>query len=111
MGIYQIAMCAGKTAGDLRSAAAGPCCIPRRVMTPAPIQRIGLVGFGEVGGIFGRDFAKQGIAVSVYDILFHSPEARAAMHQRAHDCGVEARESLAECLRDRELIISAVTAS
>jgi hypothetical protein len=24
-----------------------------------PIQRIAIIGFGEVGGIFGEDFAKQ----------------------------------------------------
>jgi len=80
-------------------------------MAPGPIQRIGVVGFGEVGGIFGRDFAEQGIRVAVYDILFHSPESRTAMFEKARDCGVEARESLAECLRDAQLVISAVTAS
>jgi len=80
-------------------------------MAPAPIQRVALVGFGEVGGIFGRDFAQQGIDVSVYDILFHSPEAREPMLAKARDCGVRACESLAECVRDAELIISAVTAS
>ena len=80
-------------------------------MASRPIQRIGLVGFGEVGGIFGRDFAEQGIRVSVYDILFHSTESREAMFQKARDCGVEACESLAECVREAELVISAVTAS
>jgi len=80
-------------------------------MVLAPIQRIGLVGFGEVGGIFGRDFAEQGIRVSVYDILFHSPDSRAAMFQKARNCGVEACHSLAECVREAELVISAVTAS
>jgi 3-hydroxyisobutyrate dehydrogenase-like beta-hydroxyacid dehydrogenase len=80
-------------------------------MAPAPIQRIALVGFGEVGGIFGADFANLGISVSVYDILFHSSESRKAMLAYARDCGVQARESLAECVRDAELVISAVTAS
>jgi 3-hydroxyisobutyrate dehydrogenase-like beta-hydroxyacid dehydrogenase len=80
-------------------------------MASAPIERISLVGFGEVGGIFGRDFAKQGIRVSVYDILFHSRESRAAMFAKALDCGVKAHESLDACLRDAELVISAVTAS
>jgi 3-hydroxyisobutyrate dehydrogenase-like beta-hydroxyacid dehydrogenase len=80
-------------------------------MAAVPIQHIGLVGFGEVGGIFGRDFAKQGVRVSVYDILFHSSEPRAAMFRLAHDCSIEACESLAECLREAELVISAVTAS
>jgi len=80
-------------------------------MAPASIQRIGLVGFGEVGGIFGRDFAEQGIRVSVYDLLFHSTESRPAMFQKARDCSVDARESLAECVREADLVISAVTAS
>ena len=81
------------------------------LMASAPIERISLIGFGEVGGIFGRDFAQQGIRVSVYDILFQSSESRAAMLAKALDCGVEARESLDRCLRDAELVISAVTAS
>ena len=80
-------------------------------MAPAPIERIALVGFGEVGGIFGPDFAKQGIDVSVYDILFHSPQSRDAMLAKARDCSVRACESLAECVHNAELIISAVTAS
>lgn len=80
-------------------------------MPPTPIQRIALVGFGEAGSIFGRDFAKLGISVSVYDILFHSTESREGMLAKARDCGVEAHESLAESLRGAELVISAVTAS
>jgi len=80
-------------------------------MASAPIERIGLVGFGEVGAIFGHDFAQLGIPVSVYDILFQSPSSRAAMLSKALEAGVEARESLAECLRDAQLVISAVTAS
>ncbi|HXX19752.1 MAG TPA: DUF1932 domain-containing protein [Candidatus Acidoferrum sp.] len=80
-------------------------------MASTPIQRLALVGFGEVGGIFGRDFAKQGIDVSVYDILFHSPESREPMLAKARDCGVRASESLAECVHNAELVISAVTAS
>jgi len=80
-------------------------------MPPGPIQRIALVGFGEVGGIFGRDFAKQGIDVSVYDILFHSPESREPMLAKARDCGVRACESLAECVHNADLVISAITAS
>jgi len=80
-------------------------------MASTPIQRLALVGFGEVGAIFGRDLAKQGIDVSVYDILFHSPESHEAMLAKARDCGVRACESLAECVHNAELVISAVTAS
>lgn len=80
-------------------------------MTPKPIERIAIVGFGEVGGIFGRDLAERGIDVSIYDILLHSPAARETMLSKARDCRVPARESLRDCLRDAELVISAVTAS
>jgi 3-hydroxyisobutyrate dehydrogenase-like beta-hydroxyacid dehydrogenase len=80
-------------------------------MTATRIERIALVGFGEVGGIFGRDFANLGIRVSAYDILFHSSEAREGMLRKARDSGVRACESLSECLRDAQLVISAVTAS
>lgn len=80
-------------------------------MPHTQIQRIALIGFGEVGEIFGRDLAKLGITVLVYDILFHVPESRDAMLTKARDCGVEARESLGEGLRGAELAISAVTAS
>jgi 3-hydroxyisobutyrate dehydrogenase-like beta-hydroxyacid dehydrogenase len=80
-------------------------------MTPKPFQRVAIVGFGEVGGIFGRDLAERGIDVSIYDVLLHSPGAREAMLVKARECQVQARESLHDCLRDAELVISAVTAS
>jgi 3-hydroxyisobutyrate dehydrogenase-like beta-hydroxyacid dehydrogenase len=78
---------------------------------PASIRRIALIGFGEAGGIFGREFAALGLRVSAYDILFDSPEARKEMLAKARDFGVRACENLTECVRDAELIISAVTAS
>jgi 3-hydroxyisobutyrate dehydrogenase-like beta-hydroxyacid dehydrogenase len=80
-------------------------------MTPKPFQRIAIVGFGEVGGIFGHDLAESGIDVSIYDILLQSPAAREAMLSKARECKVQARESLRDCVRDAELVISAVTAS
>ena len=80
-------------------------------MATAPIQRIALVGFGEAGGILGQDFAKLRVAVTTYDILLDSPESRDAMLAKARNSGVEARGSLAESLRDAELVISAVTAT
>ena|SRR5579863_5972663 len=80
-------------------------------MSTPKIQRIAIVGFGEVGGIFGPDFSRQGIDVSVFDILLHSTESRAAMLAKARECGVRASESLADCVQGAELVISAVTAS
>lgn len=75
------------------------------------IQRIAIIGFGEVGGIFGSDFAKQGIKVSVFDILFHSRRHRKPMLAKARSCGVTAAESLKDCIHECQLVISAVTAS
>jgi 3-hydroxyisobutyrate dehydrogenase-like beta-hydroxyacid dehydrogenase len=78
---------------------------------PAPIQRIAIVGFGEVGGIFGSDFSSQGIEVSVFDILLVSPRHRPKMVSKAGKCRVTAAPTLADCLRGADLVISAVTSS
>jgi 3-hydroxyisobutyrate dehydrogenase-like beta-hydroxyacid dehydrogenase len=80
-------------------------------MAPVSIQQIAIIGFGEAGGILGCDLAKQQIAVSTFDILFHSLESREAMLSKARESGVEARDNLSDCMRNAELIISAVTAS
>ena len=78
---------------------------------PRDISRIAIIGFGEVGGIFGADFAGKGMEVSVFDILFASEPHRQQMLAKAQSCGVKAAETLRECVRDAELVISAVTAS
>jgi len=79
--------------------------------SPQAISRIAIIGFGEVGGIFGTDFAGQGIDVSVFDILLASESYRPAMLAKARECGVNAKNSLGDCLRGADLVISAVTAS
>ncbi len=76
-----------------------------------PVRRIALVGFGEVGTIFGNDLARQGLAVSTYDILLDAPAARPAMLERARAAGVTACATLADAVGDADLVISAVTAS
>ena len=80
-------------------------------MAARSIHQIAIVGFGEVGGIFGNDLAKQGIEVSVFDILFASPDHRRHMLAKAKNCGAIAAENLRDCLRHADLVISAVTAS
>jgi len=79
--------------------------------SPQTISRIAIIGFGEVGGIFGTDFAGQGIEVSVFDILLASESYRPAMLAKARECGVNAKSSFRDCLRGADLVISAVTAS
>jgi 3-hydroxyisobutyrate dehydrogenase-like beta-hydroxyacid dehydrogenase len=75
------------------------------------IRRIALVGFGEVGTIFGTDFARQGLAVSTYDLLLDAPDAAPTMRERARAAGVTACATAADAAREADLVISAVTAS
>ena len=76
-----------------------------------PIHRVAIVGFGEAGGIFAHDFAKQGMDVSVFDILFDSNRQRQRMLRKAQVCRATAADNLKHCLHKAELVISAVTAS
>ncbi|MGH9681960.1 MAG: DUF1932 domain-containing protein [Candidatus Acidiferrales bacterium] len=80
-------------------------------MDGKPIRNIALIGFGEVGGIFGRDFAAAGIRVSAFDILLGTELAHAAMVAKARSASVRACDTLQEAMRDADLVISAVTAS
>ena len=80
-------------------------------MSEDPIQQVALIGFGEVGGIFGRDLAAAGIRVVAFDILLHSAQSRAAILARAKDAGVRAYDSAEEAIRGADLVISSVTCS
>ena len=75
------------------------------------IDRVAIIGFGEAGGIFAKDLAKQGMNVSVFDILFNSKRRRQAMLKKARACGVTAARGLKDCLHKAEIVISAVTGS
>jgi 3-hydroxyisobutyrate dehydrogenase-like beta-hydroxyacid dehydrogenase len=75
------------------------------------IHRVAIIGFGEAGSIFAHDLAKQGLHVSVFDILFHSKLQRQRMLRKAQACGVTAADNVKDCLHTTELVISAVTAS
>jgi 3-hydroxyisobutyrate dehydrogenase-like beta-hydroxyacid dehydrogenase len=80
-------------------------------MASEPIQRIAIVGFGEAGGIIGKDLASRDLNISTFDILLHSKEARETVLAKARESKVQAAESLSDCVREAELVISAVTAS
>jgi 3-hydroxyisobutyrate dehydrogenase-like beta-hydroxyacid dehydrogenase len=71
--------------------------------------RIALVGYGEVGGIFGAALAKAGANVSAYDILAGDPAwlSRA----RSRDDRVRVVTSNEEAVVAADLVISAVTAA
>ena len=76
-----------------------------------PIRQIALIGFGEVGGIFGSDFAAAGLRVSIFDILLNGEPARSETLAKAKNAKVRACDTLQEVLQSADLIISAVTAS
>ena len=76
-----------------------------------PIRRIALVGFGEVGRIFGHDLARQGLELSTYDILLDAPTARPAMLEQARAAAVAPLDTLGAAVGRADLVISAVTAS
>lgn len=80
---------------------------------PAPGQlRVALLGYGEVGGIFGQALAARGVgSVVAYDILLPDAAAGARMRERAARDGVVLRPAAAAAVADADLVISAVTAS
>jgi 3-hydroxyisobutyrate dehydrogenase-like beta-hydroxyacid dehydrogenase len=81
------------------------------MLSSTKARGIAIVGFGEVGAIFGKDLAQQGIKVAVFDVLLHSQRHQKPMRAKAQACGVSAANNLQACLHEAELVISAVTAS
>jgi 3-hydroxyisobutyrate dehydrogenase-like beta-hydroxyacid dehydrogenase len=74
--------------------------------------RIALIGYGEVGGIFGAALVKRGVAqVNAYDVLLGDASRAAALRARAVDDGVRIADSAATATEAADLVISAVTAS
>lgn len=74
--------------------------------------RVGLVGYGEVGRIFGQALAAQGLAwVGAWDLKFACAESAEAARAHAMAHGVQACASVQELVRRSDLVISAVTAS
>jgi 3-hydroxyisobutyrate dehydrogenase-like beta-hydroxyacid dehydrogenase len=75
-------------------------------------MQIAIIGFGEVGTSFSRDFLASGRhEISVYDILFDKEPTRTLYLEKAKLIGVKACGSPAEAAKDAAVVISAVTAS
>jgi 3-hydroxyisobutyrate dehydrogenase-like beta-hydroxyacid dehydrogenase len=66
------------------------------------MSRIGIIGFGEVGGIFAKDFAAAGAKVVAFDV---APAAQA----RAHEAGIAAPDA-PSVGRDADIVFVCVTA-
>ncbi len=81
------------------------------VMIVNPVRQVAMIGFGEVGGIFGRDLAAAGIGVAVFDVLFNVAASRAPMLAKVKNANVRACDSMDEAIRGADLVISAVTCS
>jgi 3-hydroxyisobutyrate dehydrogenase-like beta-hydroxyacid dehydrogenase len=77
------------------------------------LQRIGLIGYGEVGKTFTIGLKdKAGVtAVGAWDLKFADPETRHAELDHASMHGVTAHGSMRELCEASDLVISAVTAS
>ena len=75
--------------------------------------RIGLIGYGEVGKIFGTGLAAQpGVAaIGAWDLKFDRADKRIAERAHAGQAGVQAHDSPQGLCDASDLIISAVTAS
>jgi 3-hydroxyisobutyrate dehydrogenase-like beta-hydroxyacid dehydrogenase len=70
-----------------------------------------LIGYGEVGQIFAREFLKRGdIRVTAYDLKFDGPDGQ-ALKDRAQAAGVTPASGHAAAAQGADLVISAVTAS
>ncbi len=79
--------------------------------TASPIERIALIGYGEVGRIVAEDLRAQGLAVDAHDLKLARAESRDELraHGKAH--GVRLHEKPADAVAYADLVISAVTAS
>jgi 3-hydroxyisobutyrate dehydrogenase-like beta-hydroxyacid dehydrogenase len=81
-------------------------------MGEGAFRSVGIIGFGEAGGILGADLARlRSLAVQTYDILLEDAAAGRALRAKADAAGVVAAESLAGAVAGANLVISAVTAA
>lgn len=73
---------------------------------------IGLIGFGEAGGVLGAELAaRDDCTLSAFDILFDDSERGPVLRDRAQQAGVTARDGLAGVLEGSDLVVSVVTAA
>jgi 3-hydroxyisobutyrate dehydrogenase-like beta-hydroxyacid dehydrogenase len=75
------------------------------------VQRIGLVGYGEVGKIFASGLKPQVAQVAAWDLKFADPATADVEQGHARQHGVRACNSMQELCEASDLVISAVTAS
>lgn len=74
-------------------------------------HRIGLVGYGEVGKIFGAGLRPRAQQVAAWDLKFGQPATQEAERAHAAQQGIAACASMQALCAQSDLVISAVTAS
>ncbi len=75
-------------------------------------RRIALIGFGEVGQRFGREFRATGrFDVATYDILFNNSADGAALRTKTRELEIEACASAAAAAEGAQIVFSCVTAT
>lgn len=75
-------------------------------------RRIALIGFGEVGQRFGREFRDTGrFDVATFDILFNNSAEGAALRDKARALSIEASPSAAAAAEGARIVFSCVTAT
>jgi 3-hydroxyisobutyrate dehydrogenase-like beta-hydroxyacid dehydrogenase len=80
--------------------------------THIAVLRIAVIGYGEVGTIFGRALARGRVVhVAAYDILLADARQSAPMREHAAADHVRLAVTAADAVADADLVISAVTAS
>ncbi|MFN4117960.1 DUF1932 domain-containing protein [Acidovorax sp.] len=76
------------------------------------VERLGIVGYGEVGRIFAAGLLARGVnAVAAWDLKFAAPAQQSEPVAHARDAGVRAADNVGGLCSGRQLIVSAVTAS
>lgn len=74
-------------------------------------QRLGLVGYGEVGKIFSSGLKPRVSSVSAWDLKFAAAATREAERAHAGQQGIAAQDSMRALCEASDFILSAVTAS
>ena len=75
------------------------------------MQRITLIGYGEVGKIFATTLQSLGLNLSAWDLKFNDPASRNQARAHAAQHHLTAGDDAASACANAQLIISAVTAS
>ena len=71
-----------------------------------------LIGYGEVGQTFAREFLARGdVRISAYDLKFDQPDIGPALQEKARAAGVAPATGHAAAANGADIVISAVTAS